>query len=113
MINKKIAEALKELNIQVLYATRGNFMNFPLVVFNFIESPSYYGNTESKLSTYDVLLNVYVDKLQVFEFVKKVEDLMRKSGFIQKPKISAKWDDTLEVFNQPLEFKILIDEGEY
>ncbi|MGU8149742.1 hypothetical protein ACV3S2_04070 [Clostridium perfringens] len=112
MINKKLIKALKELNIPVLYATRGNKTTFPLVVFNFIESPEYYGNTESKLSEYELLLNVYVDKNQVFELVKKIEDLMRINKFIQLPKIGAKFDDTLNVFNQPLEFKILIDEEE-
>lgn len=112
MINKKIIEALKELNIPVLYATRGNKTTFPLVVFNFIENPKYYGSTESKLSEYEVLLNVYVDKISVFELVKKIEELMRLNRFIQAPKIGAKWDDTLKVFNQPLEFKILIDEGD-
>ena len=40
MINKKLIKALKELNIPVLYATRGNKTTFPLVVFNFIESLS-------------------------------------------------------------------------
>ena len=37
---------------------------------------------------------------------------MMINRFIQLPKIGAKFDDTLNVFNQPLEFKILIDEGD-
>ena len=112
MINKAIIKALKPLNIPVYFATRGENNNFPLIVFNVIETPKYYGNVEHQLTEYEVMLNLYVDKNKVFDLMKKVEDQLKASGFIPGNKISAIWDTNLNVFNQPLEFKIWKDEGE-
>ena len=112
MINKTIIKALKPLSIPVYFATRGENNNFPLVVFNVLENPKYYGNAEHKLTEYEVMLNLYVDKNKVFDLIKKVEDNMTANGFILGSKVSAIWDTNLNVFNQPLEFKIWKDEGE-
>lgn len=105
MINNIITKALKTIERPVLYSSRGESVDFPLIVFNVIETPHLYADNESEFIEYSIILNLYAQKDLLFKYITEIKKIMKENGFIRKPQVSGMWDETLKVFNQPLEYK--------
>lgn len=105
MINPLITKALKESGLPVYYVNRGENPT-PCVVFTIIESPGGFSDDIEDLTEYTVLLNVYISVEEYVNKVNLIGDLMTKAGFKKRNIPSARWEETLNVFNQPMEYKI-------
>ena len=108
MINQKIINALKELNIPVLLSNRGKTKT-PCIVFNYIEYPLSYSDNEEDRTEYSVLLNVYANSSEVVTLSNKVKNLMKKNYFRKNEIPTLIYDEKLDIYNQPMKFKFYED----
>lgn len=106
MINKLITQTLKPCGLPVYFITRGENPP-PCVVFNVVEAPGGFSDDREDITEYTVLLNVYISSDRFVDTTETIRNLMKEAGFIKKVFPTAQWDETLEVFNQPMEFLIL------
>ena len=95
MINPLITNALKESGLPIYYVNRGDNPT-PCVVFTIVESPGSFSDDVEDLTEYTVLLNLYISP----------EKYIEKFNFIKRNIPSCRWEETLNVFNQPMEYKI-------
>lgn len=103
----KVADALAPLNIPVLYGNRGeDYKEFPLIVYNILETPVDVMDDINIWTCYDVYLNVYVSSYELTELITNVKKLMIANGFRLKPNSVSMFDDKYSVFNQSLRFQI-------
>ena len=105
MINPLITKALKESGLPVYYVNRGENPT-PCVVFTIIESPGSFSDDVEDLTEYTILLNLYISPEEYVKKFNLIGELMTKAGFIKRNIPSARWEETLNVFNQPMEYKI-------
>lgn len=102
-ITEKVNSALSYLEIPSYFITRGE-NKAPCVVFNYVESPKSFADDEEKITSYTVLLNLYVLS-QIEKNKKNILDVMQNNGFIRTSIQSTMLDDT-GYFNTPMLFKI-------
>lgn len=105
MINPLVTRALKESGLPVYYTNRGENPT-PCVVFTVIESPGGFSDNVEDLTEYTVLLNLYISPEKYVEKFNLIGELMTKAGFIKRTIPSCRWEETLNVFNQPMEYRI-------
>ena len=77
------------------------------MVFNVVEAPGGFSDDREDITEYTVLLNIYISSDRFVDTTETIRNLMKEAGFIKKVFPTAQWDETLEVFNQPMEFLIL------
>ncbi len=100
-----IREALKEIDIQKFFITRGDNEG-ECIVYNYISAPGYYSDNSEKTRKYTVLLNIYSNK-DIEKTKENVFEAMIKAGFkggqIQKTEKEVIKEVTY--YNTPMTFK--------
>lgn len=104
MINPLIVNALLDVNLPVYFISRGDNPT-PCIVFTVVETPAAYSDNQEDMTEYNVLLNVYTSEKSYVTTISKVKECMSSAGFRKKTNPVARWEEDLNSYNQPMEFK--------
>ncbi len=100
-----IREALKDIEIQKFFITRGDNEG-ECIVYNYISAPGYHSDNGEKTRKYTVLLNIYSCK-DIEKTKNKVFEAMLKAGFKggQVQKTEKEVIKEVAYYNTPMIFK--------
>lgn len=99
-MNMKICELLKPLGIPVLYCTRGDNNNFPLIVFNILEVPVRVMDDIDIWMEYYVNINIIADGKDITRIMKQVDKILLKEKFRKQDCPYMVWDEKLLKYNK-------------
>lgn len=104
-IIKHTFNALKSLDIPVFYVARKE-VSAPFVIFNITgEKGNKYWDDEEQETIYRVTVNIFT-KDNFVKYKNEILKLMKQAGFIKHDIPACIFLEDVDVYNQPIEFKL-------
>lgn len=107
-MNKLIIDTLKPLNVPVEFQVY-NGSNIPYLTFFTIDDKGeLYADNEEIATGYYIQIDVF-SKGSYTELVKKINKLMKKSGFTRRPSGPEGYEDNTKLYHKPLRFFFCVE----
>lgn len=102
MINNKVIEALKSLNVPVSFQKYNGKESTYITFFNYLEQGEQYADNEEKVTGYYIRIDVW-SKNDYTELVENVKNAMKAAGFIRTSAADLFESDT-KIYHKAMRF---------
>jgi hypothetical protein len=102
VINNKVIEALKSLNVPVSFQKYNGKQSTYITFFNYLEQGEQYADNEEKATGYYIQIDLW-SKNDYTELVKSVKNAMKAAGFIRTSAADLFESDT-KIYHKAMRF---------